>query len=122
VVAMYLEYNKSLISNAKELRKNMTAQERKLWYCFLKNYPVRIIRQRVIDNYIADFYCSNAKLVIEIDGSQHFSTDGLENDKFRTEKLESYNLYVIRFTNKDINENFVGVCEYIDNTIKKIFG
>ncbi len=70
---MSLEYNKKLIPRAKELRKNMTKQENHLWYDFLRIYPVRFQRQKTIDNYIADFYCHKAKLIIELDGSQHFT-------------------------------------------------
>jgi very-short-patch-repair endonuclease len=116
---MFLPYNRNLIQNSRKLRKNVTPHEKKLWLNFLSKYPVRFLRQKVIGNYIADFYCSKVKLVIEIDGSQHFSKDGLTYDNFRTEKLEEYDLSVIRFTNKDINENFAGVCEFIDNEIKK---
>ncbi len=95
----------------------MTKEERHLWYDFLKNYNVRFLRQKVINNYIVDFYCAKAKLVIELDGSQHFEEKTLLKDKIRTEKIEKYNLNVLRIPNNEINENFYGVCEFIDNYV-----
>jgi len=115
---MSLEYNKKNISFAKALRKNATPQEKHLWYDFLANYAVRFQRQKAIDNFIADFYCHKAKLVIEIDGAQHYTEEGAQKDEFRTEILEGYDLKVIRFTNRQINTNFRGVCEYIDAVVK----
>ena len=115
---MSLEYNKSNIPLAQNLRKNATPQERKLWYDFLSSYPIRFQRQKAIDNFIADFYCHKAKLVIEIDGSQHFTDAGLLADTFRTERLENYDLKIIRFSNRQVDTNFRGVCEYIDATVK----
>lgn len=108
------KHNVKLTSNAKNLRKQMTKEERRLWYDFLSSYPTRFLRQKVIDNYIADFYCNAAKLVIEIDGSQHYEEKGLLKDKIRTERIESRNLTVIRIPNNEVNNNFKGVCEYID--------
>jgi very-short-patch-repair endonuclease len=113
-----LEYNKTLIDRAKELRKNLTPQERKLWYEFLSSYPVRFQRQKVIDSYIADFYCAKAKLVIELDGGGHFEPDRMEYDEIRTEILKTYGLSVIRFTNFEIDQNFFGVCSVIDLFVK----
>ena len=104
------------------LRKNMTKEERHLWYDFLRKYPVRFLRQKVIDNYIADFYCNEARLVIELDGSQHYENKGLIKDKIRTEKIESRNLVVVRIPNNVVNENFAGVCEYIDCVVKQSIG
>ena len=95
----------------------MTRQEKRLWYDFLQKYPVKIYKQRIIDNYIADFYCHSASLVIELDGSQHYSEQGEAYDKARTEALEKYGLHVLRFSNKDVNENFEGVCIAIDEAI-----
>ena len=89
-----------------------------MWYDFLSKYEIRFQRQKAIDNFIADFYCHKAKLVIEIDGSQHYTEDGLKKDEFRTEILEGYDLKVIRFTNYQIDTNFRGVCEYIDIVVK----
>ena len=84
-------HNKQIVPLAKELRKNMTKEERHLWYDFLKNYPVRFLRQKIIGNYIVDFYCSKANLVIELDGSQHYEESGIVSDLKRTEFLEKYN-------------------------------
>jgi len=108
-----------MTANAKVLRKNMTKEERHLWYDFLKNYPVRFLRQKVIDNYIVDFYCHKARIIIELDGSQHFEDKGLLKDKIRTDKIEERNLIVIRIPNNEVNKNFEGVCLYIDNAVKE---
>ncbi|MBE6734061.1 MAG: DUF559 domain-containing protein [Ruminococcaceae bacterium] len=110
---MNRKHNPTLTSNAKTLRKNMTKEERHLWYDFLRSYPVRFIRQKVIDNYIVDFYCTKARLIIELDGSQHYEEKGLLKDKIRTSRIESRNLTVLRIPNNEINTNFHGVCEYI---------
>ena len=101
---MSLKYKSGLIPLAKSLRTNATKQEKRLWYDFLSKYPVRFQRQKAIDKFIADFYCHKAKLVIELDGSQHYTPDGKEHDEFRTEILEDYDLSVIRFTNKQTNQ------------------
>ena len=114
------EYNKANIPLAKMLRKNMTPWERKLWYDFLRNYPVRFQRQKAIGNYIADFYCAKARLVIELDGGGHYTAEQAEKDAFRTKTLESMNLTVLRICNLDINHNFSGVCEYIDLIVKNL--
>ena len=116
---MERKHNTKLTDNAKVLRKNMTKEERHLWYDFLRSYPVRFLRQKVIDNYIADFYCHEARLIIELDGSQHYEVNGLLKDKIRTEKIESRNLTVIRIPNNEVNNNFKGVCEYIDWRVKE---
>ena len=113
------KHNKNLVSFAKELRKNMTKEEKHLWYDFLKNYPVKFLRQKIIGKYIADFYCAKANLVIELDGSQHFEEIGLEKDEKRTIFLEQYGITVIRMTNLEISQNFEGVCEYIDRMVKE---
>ena len=101
------------------LRKNMTKEERHLWYDFLRSYPVRFLRQKVIDNYIVDFYCHEARLIIELDGSQHYEEKGLLKDKIRTQIIENRNLTVIRIPNNEVNRNFRGVCEYIDLFVKE---
>ena len=113
-----IEYNKNNIPLAKTLRKNMTPWERKLWYEFLRNYPIRFQRQKAIGNYIADFYCAKAKLVIELDGGGHYNDKQTLKDGIRTKELESLNLKVLRICNLDIDRNFYGVCEYIDLTVK----
>lgn len=117
--AMSLSYNGKLIPRAKELRKNMTKQEKHLWYDFLSKYPVRFQRQKTIDNYIVDFYCASAKLVIELDGSQHYEENHMEYDHERTKKLEEYGLKVVRFTNREIDTQFENVCRFIDDEINK---
>ena len=104
---------------ARQLRKNMTPWERKLWFLFLKDYPVRFQRQKCIDQYIVDFYCFQAKLVIELDGGGHYEPVKQEQDIMRTKQLENYGLKVIRFCNLDIDKNFYGVCTVIDNEVKQ---
>ena len=116
---MSLKYNKNNIPLAKTLRKNSTKQEKHLWYDFLSSYSVRFQRQKAIDDFIADFYCHEADLVIELDGSQHYTADGKAHDEFRTHILENYNLKVIRFSNEQIDNNFFGVCQYIDKVVKE---
>ena len=113
-------YNKANIPLAKELRKNMTPWERKLWYEYLRNYPMRFQRQKAIGNYIVDFYCAKAKLVIELDGGGHYTTEQTERDMIRTKELEAMDLTVLRFCNLDIDRNFLGVCEFIDLTVKNL--
>ena len=108
-------YNKENIPLAKVLRKNMTPWERKLWYNFLRNYPVRFQRQKAIGNYIADFYCAKARLILELDGGGHYMPEQARKDEQRTNDLRSLNLTVVRICNLDIDRNFCGVCEYIDH-------
>ena len=115
---MERKHNPDLTENAKKLRKNMTKEERHLWYDFLKIYPVRFLRQKVIDNYIVDFYCHQARLIVELDGSQHYERAEQLRDAIRTERLEARDLTVIRIPNNAVNENFRGVCEYIDLIVK----
>ena len=115
---MSLEYNKKHISMARNLRKNATPQENQLWYGYLSKYPIRFQRQKAIGEFIADFYCHRAKLVIEIDGAQHYTDVGEKRDAFRTERLEAFNLQVIRFTNHQVDTNFRGVCDYIDSVVQ----
>lgn len=109
-----IKRNPSLKQNAQNLRRNMTKEERKLWYDFLRDYPAQFRRQLVIGNYIVDFYCEKAKLVVELDGSQHYEPEGVEADARRTQYLQSLGLCVLRFSNGDVNRNFRGVCEAID--------
>lgn len=111
--------NPDLLNNARELRRNMTPQEKHLWYDFLQHYPVKMYKQRIVDNYIADFYCHAARLVIEIDGAQHYSAEGRSYDEKRTKALKRYGIEVLRFTNRDIDLRFRGVCYIIDKTIKE---
>ena len=116
---MSLPYQEKLIPHAKELRKNATKQENHLWYDFLCHYPVRFQRQKTIDHFIADFYCHTAKLIIELDGAQHYDEQGLARDKERTAILSEYGVAVLRFSNSDIDHNFEGVCKVIDLTVRK---
>ena len=114
-----LPYNKENIERAKKLRKNMTPWESKLWYCFLRGYPVTFQRQKVIESFIVDFYCAKAGLVIELDGSGHFEREQMEKDQFRTNRLSTHNLLVLRFTNLDLDRRFSDVCEEIDRVVKQ---
>ena len=114
----FRKHNPSLTPNARELRKNMTKQEKHLWYNFLRIYPVRILRQKVIGSFIADFYCAKAKLVIEIDGNQHFTEEGKQNDLIREEIMKYFELKTIRYTNYEIDKQFNAVCNDIDMQIK----
>ena len=114
--------NPDLRDKARELRRNMTLEENLLWYHFLRNYEIRFSRQRVIGNYIADFYCRKANLVIEIDGAQHYTPDSMSYDRTRTEYFKSCGIEVVRFLNRDINQNFENVCTYIDKKVKSMMG
>ena len=115
-------YDHKNVAHARTLRKEMTPWERKLWYCFLKTYPVRFQRQKTIGSFIADFYCAKAGLVIELDGGGHYEPEAEIKDNKRTNELEKEGLKVIRFCNLDIDKNFYGVCTVIDETVKKRLG
>jgi very-short-patch-repair endonuclease len=113
--------NSKLLEFARELRKNMTKEERHLWYDFLRGYTVRFRRQEIIGAYIADFYCAEAKLIVELDGSRHYDPEGTDCDAQRTVYFQSLGIEVIRFSNLDIWRNFEGVCSSIEQeTIKRI--
>ena len=116
---MQYKHNPELVSHAKTLRKNMTKEERHLWYDFLRSYPVRFSRQKVLGRYIADFYCAEAKIVIELDGSQHYEDANRTRDRERTAFLEHYGLTVIRIPNNEVFRNFRGVCAHIDAAVKQ---
>ncbi len=116
---MQSKHNKRLVPFAKQLRKEMTKEERHRWYDFLRTYPVRFSRQKVLGKYIADFYSAEAKLVIELDGSQHYEEIGALKDTERTTFLEGYGLKIIRIPNNEVSRNFRGVCEYIDTAVKQ---
>ena len=109
----HLPYNPDLIDRAKEMRKNMTTEEKKLWYEFLRNYEHRFRRQHPVDNYIVDFYYADMKLVIEIDGGQHYSEGGQLYDTERSAVIESYGLKILRFTSTNVMNNFDAVCNEI---------
>ena len=104
---------------AQNLRKNMTLEERILWYQYLKTYPVQWNRQKVIGPYIVDFFCKRAKLIVELDGSQHYEPETADYDQKRTVYLNSLGYAVLRFSNTDIKTNLSGVCEVIDRAVKK---
>ncbi len=114
---MLTRKNKSVVPIAQTMRKAMTPHERKLWFLFLQKYPVRFYRQRVIDSFIADFYCASAKLVIEVDGTQHSTAQGLQYDRERTAIIESYGIQILRFSNTDIDFHFSDVCKAIDAAV-----
>jgi very-short-patch-repair endonuclease len=116
---MHMPRNRNLILNAKELRLSATKEEKHLWYDYLSRYPVRFTRQKIIGNYIADFYCDAAKLVIELDGSQHYTPEGVEYDRIREEYINSLGIEVVRFTNIDVRDRFEGVCNMIDRKVKE---
>ena len=97
----------------------MTKKERHLWYDFLRSYPVRFSRQKVLGKYIADFYSAQARLIIELDGSQHYADAQRAKDEERTAFLEGYGLKVIRIPNIEVNRNFDGVCRYIDAAVRQ---
>ena len=106
-------YNEKLVPNAKALRKNMTKEERHLWYDFLKQLPETVHRQKVIGDYIVDFYIASAKLVIELDGSQHYEEENRVKDANRDSYLQSIGCKVLRYSNEDVNTRFRAVCEDI---------
>ena len=116
---MQSKHNKQLVPLAKQLRKEMTKEERHLWFDFLRFYSVRFSRQKILGNYIVDFYSAKAKLVIELGGSQHYEDRNVEKDAARTAFLEGYGLKVIRIPNNEVNRNFRGVCEHIDEVVKQ---
>ena len=114
-----MEKNETLTHYAQKLRKNATKEENALWYQYLRRYPVQFRRQCVLGPYIADFYCAKAKLIIELDGSQHYEPEGIRRDAERTNYLESLGLQVLRFYNTDVNGNLRGVCEVIDRIVSQ---
>ena len=111
--------NEALVPFARRLRKEMTKEERHLWYDFLRRYPVRFYRQKVLGKYIADFYCAKAGLIVELDGSQHYEGNQREKDEKRTEYLKEYQITVLRIPNNEIFSNFEGVCTYIDEIVQQ---
>ena len=119
---MSLPYESKLIARAKQLRKDATKQETHLWHDYLKDYPIRFQRQKAIGNYIADFYCYRAKLVVELDGSQHYEEDALQYDLQRTDFFNTLGIAVLRFLNVDIDKNFEGACMEINKTVCKLLG
>ena len=116
---MPIKKDNGLLGNARNLRRDMTPQERKLWYLFLRNYPKKIYKQRIIGPYIVDFYCATAKLVIELDGSQHYDPNSAAYDLRRTKYLNDLGLGVVRYSNADINNHFREVCESIRQLLQE---
>ena len=112
------KHNPKLTYNARELRKNMTPQERKLWYDYLRNYPVNFLKQKVIGNYIVDFYCSKAKLAVEIDGECHNFLNK-SDEKIRINQINEFNIEIIKISNYYVDNNFIECCEYIDKKVKE---
>ncbi len=115
---MTIPKDNSQLENARRLRREMTPHERKLWYLFLRKYPVKIYKQRIIGRFIVDFYCASARLVIEVDGSQHYEPQGLAYDSERSEFLKGLGLEILRFSNREVDRDFQGVCEQINITIQ----
>jgi very-short-patch-repair endonuclease len=113
----HLPYNSDLVVKARELRKNMTPAEKKLWYDYLRSFQFRVLRQRPIAFFIVDFYCAALKLVIEVDGDSHFTETGIAYDTERTAILKGYGLKVIRFTNDQVLHNFEAVCDRLKREI-----
>ena len=115
------QYNAKLIPNAKKLRKTMTKEERHLWYDFLKQLPVTVHRQKPIGNYIVDFYIASPKIVIELDGSQHYELQHQARDNQRDMYLSGIGCKILRYSNADVNHRFRDVCEdilnHIDSTV-----
>ena len=116
---MYHPRNNNLLDKGRTLRKNMTEAECKLWYQFLRKYSPRFRRQEIVGDYIADFYCAKAKLVVELDGGQHYEKQQIEYDIARTEYIEALGIEVLRFSNHDVFINFTGVCDAIDICVQR---
>jgi very-short-patch-repair endonuclease len=118
-ITHFFDYNRKLIERARENRKNMTPAERRIWYDIIPTLPLKFLRQRVIGNYIADFYCASKKLVIEIDGNSHFSNDAEKYDEVRTAYLESLGIRVVRYTNDEVltnpDEVMKDLCMHLEN-------
>ena len=118
-IVMERKHNPKIVPAAKILRKNMTKEERHLWYDYLRTHPARFSRQKVLGRYIADFYSAQARLVVELDGGGHYTEDAKRYDDERTTFLEAYGLTVIRIPNNEVNSNFRGVCDYLDFVIEQ---
>ncbi len=112
------DYNSCNVKFARKLRKSMTPWENKLWYQFLRGYEVRFQRQKVIQNYVVDFFCTKALLAVELDGGEHYNPQKEQQDKIRAENLAAQNIMLIRFSNLDVDNNFYAVCPEIDRVVK----
>ena len=117
-----MESNRKITKLSQNLRTNGAIEENTLWYQYLRRYPVQFRRQCPFGNYIVDFYCAKALLVVELDGSQHFDPAGMEQDAVRSAYLESLGIQVLRFSNRDVNENLSGVCQVIDQAVMQRLG
>ena len=113
-----LPYDPRMRERVQELRHKITPMEKKLWYSFLRTYPVKMYKQRPNRTFVADFYCPLARLVIELDGSQHYTEQGKAYDEERSQILNLYDLEVLRFTNLELDQQFDAVCEVIDREVK----
>ena len=116
---MERKHNSKIVPAAKMLRKNMTKEERHLWYDYLRTHPARFSRQKVLGKYIADFYSAQARLVVELDGGGHYTEEAKQYDNERTAFLQAYGLRIIRIPNNEVNCNFRGVCDYINLTVEQ---
>ena len=114
-----MRHNSKLTPHAQTLRKNMTKEERRLWYDYLRGYSFQFRRQVPFGNYILDFYCAAAKLAVELDGSQHYEPEGIQYDSSRSAYLNSIGIEVLRFSNLDVMRNLAGVCEEIDCAVAR---
>ncbi|MDR1329137.1 MAG: endonuclease domain-containing protein [Oscillospiraceae bacterium] len=112
------EYNSTLNPAARNLRKNATKQEQHLWYDFLKDFTPRFTRQRIIGNFIVDFFCAKALLVVELDGAHHYTDEGMKYDRARTAYMNTYGIVVLRFENIEIDKKFAYVCGKIESTVR----
>jgi very-short-patch-repair endonuclease len=118
---MNTERNNKLLGMARTLRKNMTREEKHLWYDFLCGYPIRFRRQEIIGNYIADFFCAKARLVVELDGSQHYAEKNMQGDAARTAYFKGLGIDIIRFSNRDVERHFEGVCLSIEQKVRTLY-
>ena len=114
-----MQKNEKMTSLSQNLRTNATQEENTLWYQYLRRYPIQFRRQCVFGQYIVDFYCSKALLVVELDGSQHYAPEGIQKDQARTNYLNALGIQVLRFSNAENRENLRCVCEQIDSTVNQ---
>ena len=112
-------YDKDMTGIAQALRHRATPEEKQLWYQFLRSYPIQFRRQKPFGRFVLDFYCAKAKLCIELDGSQHFTEDGLLHDQNRTAYLNDLGIKVLRFTNHEVAQEFTSVCDMIDLAVRE---
>jgi very-short-patch-repair endonuclease len=115
----FIRYRRDLTAKAQVLRRDPTAPERKLWYEFLSARPEKFTRQKPLGSYIADFYCAQKQLVIELDGDSHFTADAEQRDRLRTAVLGFQSIRVLRFTNAEVMREFDAVCARIDEVLSK---